>query len=46
MIASLSYATLNKGNDRIIRVYTSEGNGNDYTMYVRVVYGKLQNNTL
>ena len=42
MLSELPYARLERGNDGVIRLRTSEGNGNDYTMYIRVVYGKSQ----
>ena len=40
MSARLSYAYLERGNDGIIRLRTTEGNGNNYTLYIRVMYGK------
>ena len=46
MQSQLPYARLEKGNDGIIRLYTSEGNGNNYTMYIRVVYGKVIGNSV
>lgn len=43
MVPSLSYARLERGNDGIMRLRTSEGDGNNYVMYIRVVYGTIQN---
>lgn len=41
MFGELAYARLERGNDGVMRLRTTEGSGNDYTMYIRVVYGKL-----
>ena len=42
----LAHARLERGNDGIMRLRTEEGDGNDYTMYIRVVYGKQVNGQL
>lgn len=46
MYDRLAHARLERGNDGIMRLRTDEGDGNDYTMYIRVMYGKQVNGQL